>query len=334
MEKLKLGTIGTSWITDSFIQAALDTEMYELACVYSRTIKSGEGFSQKYGTIPVETDLNTFLNRGDLDVVYIASPNSLHYEQALLALKAKKHVMVEKPASINTKQWDEMIETAKENDVFIIEAIRHMFIPNIETIIESKNTLGEIQGATMAYAKYSSKYDSVLAGEEPNIFSLDFAGGALMDLGIYPIYTAVTLFGEPTEVLYFARKIKTGVDISGTIILRYENFDVTILVGKNITSTHEMEIYGENQTLIVNHASDIENARIVDAKNLTEQSLDLVEQHENDMYYEAKEFAQMIDNKDSTEVKDQYSELTEKSRVVSDLLNKLRKQENIVFSYE
>lgn len=334
MAKLRLGTIGTSWITDSFIEAALESNQYTLNGVYSRGAGKAKEFAGKYGDVAIETDLKAFMNQEDLDVIYIASPNNLHYEQALLALNAGKHVIVEKPASTNVDQWEEMLAVSKENDVFIFEAARHIHTPNLKKIDHTLKDFGNIKGATFAYAKYSSRYDAVLAGEEPNIFSLDFAGGVLMDLGIYPIYTAVVLFGEPETGKYFPRKIKTGVDGSGTIILQYETFDVTLLVSKTTTSMIGMEIYGEANTLVVNHATDITKATRVDAKSLEEQAVALEKQKDNAMYYEAEKFAEMIATKNDEETLERYEELSELAKIVSGILYDLRMQNDLKFTFE
>ena len=334
MTNLQLGTIGTSWITDSFIDAALATGLYDLNTVYSRNQKNGENFANKYGKVAVETDLNRFIENEALDVIYIASPNSLHYQQSLSALEAKKHVIVEKPATVNSEQWDRLLEKAEENNVLILEAAKHIHLPNLEKIQKEIIKLGEIRGGIFPYVRYSSRYDNVLAGEEPNVFSLDFAGGALMDLGIYPIYTAVVLFGQPNESYYFARKIRTGVDGIGTIILRYEEFDITILVGKNATSGAEVEIYGRDETLIVDHVSNLSKARLLDSRTFEERKIQLDQVKENDMFYEAETFAKMIINQDSEETKNSYQELSELARIVSGLLKDLRRQAEIIFKNE
>lgn len=331
MKKLGLGTIGTSWITDSFIQGALATERYELRLVYSRNADKGADFANKYGEVAVETDLDAFVNNENVDVVYIASPNSLHYEQALLALSAKKHVMVEKPASTNVDEWDEMIKTADENGVFVLEAARHMHIPNLEKIGKEVENLEEVLGATFSFSKYSSKYDSVLAGEEPNIFSLKFAGGAMMDLGIYPVYTAVALFGEPKDAVYYPQRVVTGVDGIGTAILRYDGFDVTILIGKISSSFYEAEIYGLKETLVIDQVVDLNKAKRIDHKSFEETEIGLDEQHKNNMYYEAETLAKMIETKDDPATIERYKKLSEMARIVSGLLNKMLTDAGIIF---
>lgn len=332
MTKLKLGTIGTSWITDSFIEGALATSFYDLNTVYSRNKKKGEKFAHKYGTVLVQTDFNKFLKNDELDVIYIASPNSLHYEQALAALQAGKHVIVEKPATLNVTQWDHLLDEAEKNSVFVLEAAKHMHLPNLKNIQKEVEELGEIRGGIFPYVRYSSRYDNVLAGEEPNVFSLDFAGGALMDLGIYPIYTAVALFGEPKESYYFAQKIATGVDGIGTVILRYEKFDLTILVGKNASSAAEVEIYGADQTLIIDHVSHLGKARFLDVRTFAEQKIELEPVRKNDMYYEALTLAEMILQPDSEKTKERYQHYSDLARIVTGLLDELRKQAGIIFN--
>lgn len=334
MSKLQLGTIGTSWITDSFIKAAVATAHYELNTIYSRNEDSGHTFAEKYGEVNVETDLKLFIENTTLDVIYIASPNSLHFEQSLMALKAKKHVMVEKPATLNVEQWDELLKVAKENEVFILEAARHVHLPNLAIIVDEIKKLGTIRGATLPFLQYSSRYDNVLAGEEPNVFSLKFAGGVLMDLGIYPVYTAVALFGEPKEVLYYAQKIATGADGMGTAIFRYGTFDLTIIMSKNAVSSYETEVYGEEDTLIIDHVTELNKARLLNIRTFEENDLVLKDQHENNMYYEAETLAKMIANKESRETQERYEELSELARIVSGLLHEMRKQANIVFEGE
>ena len=113
---LKLGIIGTSAISHSFLAAAKETDQYELRAVYSRTLEKARSFTQPYGQVALYDDLIAFLD-SDLDVIYIASPNSLHYPQAKLALLAKKHVILEKPAVSTPKEWKELVKLAQEHQV-------------------------------------------------------------------------------------------------------------------------------------------------------------------------------------------------------------------------
>lgn len=112
---INLGIIGTNWITHQFVQAALSTKQYELTAVYSRHLEKAQEFGAKYeGDIAYATDLETFFGLEHLDTVYIASPNSLHFQQAKQGILAGKNVIVEKPAFSTPKEMDEIIHLANE----------------------------------------------------------------------------------------------------------------------------------------------------------------------------------------------------------------------------
>lgn len=332
MSKLQLGVIGTSSISDVFVQAALDTGAYELRAVYSRTVSKAESFGEPYHSKEAMDDFEAFTTHEEVDVIYIASPNSLHYEQTIKALTAGKHVIVEKPAFTNPDQWEEASQIAEKNGVVLVEAARHIHEDNFKKVKEEISQLKDIQGATLSYMKYSSRYDLVLEGEEPNIFSPKFAGGALMDLGIYTLYAAVSWFGEPEEAHYFAQKIRTGVDGKGTAILRYKEFDVNLLFGKTATSSLPAEIYSLEKTLRLNGVVGIEKLEEIDAKDSTVKEVPIHPAAENTLYEEARVFAEVINNMDDPKSKEKLSEWTSLAKAVNRTLYKLRKSANLSFN--
>ncbi|GJM74689.1 hypothetical protein HMSSN036_69050 [Paenibacillus macerans] len=107
---IRFGTIGTNWITERFIQAALETEQFVLTAVYSRTEEKGKEFAAKFGDPKVFTEVKVLAESADVDAVYIASPNSLHAEQAILLMDHGKHVLCEKPMASNAAEVRRMIE--------------------------------------------------------------------------------------------------------------------------------------------------------------------------------------------------------------------------------
>ena len=258
---LKLGIIGTSWISHEFITAAHQTGHYRLHAVYSRKMKTAQDFCEPYGAVPCYTDLVDFLD-SELDVVYIASPNSLHFAQAKLAILAKKHVIIEKPAVTKPSEWTELVKLAKEHQVYLFEAARNYQEAAFQVI---KDFLSgqEILGANFTFAKYSSKLPALLAGEIPNIFSDVYAGGALMDLGVYCLYLAIGFFGVPISSHYAAQQLPNSVDLYGQGVLIYPEFQVAIQAGKNITSHLPAEIYTKTGTLTLNAVAAINQAQFV-----------------------------------------------------------------------
>lgn len=258
---LRLGIIGTSWISQEFIKAAHLTGRYHLHAVYSRHIETAQNFCDPYDSISCYKDLVDFLD-SDLDVVYIASPNALHFSQAKLAILAKKHVIIEKPAVTNPSEWTELTKLAKEHQVYLFEAARNYQEAAFQVI---KDFLAdqEILGANFTFAKYSSKLPALQAGEMPNIFSDVYAGGALMDLGVYCLYLAIGFFGAPISSHYTAQQLPNSIDLYGQGVLIYPEFQVAIQAGKNITSHLPAEIYTKTGTLTLNAVAAIDQACFV-----------------------------------------------------------------------
>lgn len=292
--------IGTNWITDTWVTAAQKSGSWQLSAVYSRSIESAKKFGSKYGCTKYYTSLQELGADKDLQAVYIASPNNLHYEQAKQMIEAGKHIILEKPATSTVAELDELFRLAKEKEVILIEAYRHIQEANfklLEKLLHGEKKLGEIYGASVVYASYSSRYNNVLAGERPNIFTLDFSGGSLVDVGVYPVTFAVTLFGEPTAQTYAPYICRTGVDGGGMIILRYKNFGVQINNSKVYTSTAPTEIYGEKGTLILDTTAGISSIKHWDpaTKKTTEYAAPATQ---NMMEEEAVAFAKIIEHND------------------------------------
>lgn len=330
MNMINLGIIGTNWITHQFVEAALTTGKYELAAVYSRRLETAQEFGERYGDVEYAVDLPTFFDIAHLDTIYIASPNSLHFEQAKAAILAGKNVIVEKPAFSTPKEMDEIIKLANEKRVFFFEAARNIHEKAFKTVADFLPLKDHILGADFSFSKYSSRYDLVLDGEEPNIFSPHFSGGALVDLGVYPIYAALAWFGMPKESHYFGNLISTGVDGLGIGVLRYDNFDVSIRTGKINDSYQKAEIYLDNGTLEMNAINSIDEAVFHDRNHKHREKLS-VHQLENPMVEEAEVFAQVLLNPEDRDLGLLYEEWVELARNVNQVLYDMRKSAGIVF---
>src|SRR5699024_10651584 len=150
-----------------------------------------------------------------IDCIYIASPNSMHFEHTLLFLKNKKHVICEKPIFSNKAELKKSYVVAEANDVYLFESMRNLVTPGFQLLEGTVNKCGKMRCVASNYSNYSSRYTEVLTSDEPTLFSLYFSGGALVDLGVYPLSAAVSLFGKPVDTTYYPTKITTGVDGSG-----------------------------------------------------------------------------------------------------------------------
>ena len=323
---LKLGVIGTGAISYHFIEAAHSSGEYKLVAVYSRKLETAANFVSRCQDIQLFEQLEDFF-KSSFDVVYIASPNSLHYVQAKLALEMGKHVILEKPAVTQPQEWLDLRHTAEKNHCFIFEAARN-YHEKAFTII--KNFLAEKQvlGADFNYAKYSSKMPDLLAGLTPNVFSDRFAGGALMDLGIYPIYAAVRLFGKAKEATYQGQQLDNSIDLNGDGILFYPDFQVHIKAGKNITSNLPCEIYTTDGTLTLNTIEHVSSAIFTDHQGNQIQLP--IQQAPHTMTEEVSAFAHMIQQPDLN----LYQTWLEEASSVHELLYTMRQTAGIRFEAE
>jgi predicted dehydrogenase len=326
---LNLGTIGTGWITTSFIEAAKFSGKFNLVAVYSRTEEKAKELANTYHASKYYTDLTEMAESTEIQAVYIASPNSVHFEQALLFLKNKKHVICEKPIFSNTAELEAAYRTAEENGVYLFEAIRNIHTPNFAILKDQLAMAGKVRSTVLPYIKYSSRYDLFLQGEVPNIFSSAYSGGALVDLGVYPLYLAVGLFGEPESVSYHPVVLPSGVDGSGTLVLNYGDLVCTILCSKISDSVIPCEIHGEKGTFVLGDAAPISEIKFIDSHTKESEILS-VAQEEKDMVYECVNIARIIETNNLEE----YEKFKQWSQIVLRITEEARKQNNIVFDVE
>lgn len=287
---LNFGIIGTSDISHKFISSAHLSKYLQLSAIFSRKLETAMSFSTNYENVKLYTEWIKFLS-APTDLVYIASPNALHFEHAKAVLKAGKHAIVEKPMVSTPQELAQLRQIAKENGVFLFEATRNYHeeaIAIIRNFLKDKTVLG----ANFSYAKYSSKMPDLLAGQTPNIFSTDFSGGALMDLGVYTLYTTIGLFGRPNAARYTAQQLPSSIDLNGTGQLIYDDFLVSIQAGKNITSNLPSEIYTSEGTLTLNACQHISSA--IFTKHDGSQIVLPIQAQEDAMLEEAQAIAQVI----------------------------------------
>ncbi len=326
------GIIGTNWITHSFIECAHATGKWNLVAVYSRKEDTAKEFASKYpdNKVALYTDVSALSQDKNVDAVYIASPNILHFEHAKKMLNAGKHVILEKPSCSNSAELDELFKLSKEKGVFLIEAWRHIQEANFSIFKNAiKEKLGAVYGASITYAQFSSRYDKVLQGEVPNIFNLEMGGGALVDLGVYTVAAAVWLFGAPKDAQYYPVIIKTGADGGGKLILSYDNFTVHLCGSKLYNSDAPSEVYGEKGTLIVPTITDIEKVTFWDPRSKTREELGGKKEDLN-LKEEAAEFARIIGEKDW----DAAAVLERHSRDVLSVTEKVRRDNGLLFPGE
>lgn len=329
---LKLGIIGTHIITDQMLDAAKQTGEYQLTAVYSRTMKRAKEYGQPYGATEFYDDLDDFFSHGDFSVVYIASPNSLHFTQTQLAIQHDKDIILEKPAFANTAEFQQVEKLLADHPkVRLVEAARHIHVPLYQEGLKKIHSLDHCQGGTITVMKYSGRYDKVLAGENPapNIFTTKFAGGALMDLGVYAVYSAVQFFGKPEHAQYFPTLAKTGVDAKGVAILTYPKFEVTLNVGKTSNSHLPSEIYGLKDTVVFDSVFNTKQVTYFDADKEAHPVAGRV--YDNSMVPEMQDFADLFNRPNDADQLAKYKAWQQLSKTVNEVMTTLRQSANLTF---
>jgi len=256
--KLNVAIIGSNFIVDTFLTAAEQVDAFNFYAIYSRQQATGEAKAQQYNHInddkkvKVFTDLATMLSDDNIDAVYIASPNSFHAKQAIQCLKAGKHVLGEKPSAANSKELAKIFAAAKENNRCFMEALMSLHIPNFSLVKKHLFRIGTPRKYFGQYCQYSSRYRLALDSfaqkkldNIPNTFLPEFANGALIDIGIYPLYPVVALWGEPKAIFAQGVMLETGVDGAGDLQLDYGDKVASISFSKICNGENYVEFQGE-----------------------------------------------------------------------------------------
>lgn len=320
---IKLGIIGTNWISEKFVEAALSTGLFELYAVYSRKIETAKQFYSHWPAREYFDDIHLFANNSNIDAVYIASPNSLHCEQACLLMECAKHVICEKPLASNLQETLKMFALAQANNVVLFEAFKTEFLPNFIALKKDIASLGKLRRVHFNYCQYSSRFEKYLQGENPNTFNPAFSNGSIMDIGYYCVAAAVSLFGAPLNVRATAHLLDSGVDAHGTALLEYTDFDVVINHSKVCQGYAPSEILGEQGAIILPLFSECKEYQRHYHKG--EYAQIALPQEENSMIYEAIHFAEQI-KKGVISLHAQKN-----STDISAILTEIRKQTGVVF---
>jgi predicted dehydrogenase len=234
-------------------------------------------------------------------------------------------VLCEKPLASNQKEVKAMIEAARRNGVVLMEAMKTTLLPNFQAIRQHLHKLGKIRRYFASYCQYSSRYDAYKQGTVLNAFNPAFSNGALMDIGVYCIYPMVVLFGKPNRLQASSLKLESGVDGEGTIIFTYEDMDAVVMYSKITNSYLPAEIQGEDGSMLIDAIHTPTKVEIRYRDGCVEDVS--VPQEKHPMYYEAKEFIELIKNrKRESEVNSH-----EHSLLTISLMEEARKQTGIVF---
>ena len=264
---MKIGILGAGHIADVVAPTIAVLEEAECYAVASRNLEKAESFAKKHGFLKAYGSYEELVCDPEVELVYIATPHSHHYEHMMLCMEHRKGVLCEKAFTMNAKQAKKIAKYSKEHGVFAAEAIWTRYMPSrklIQQVLES----GVIGTPSILTANLSY----IISGKN-RIVNPELAGGALLDVGVYGVNFATMHFGEEIERIESSVQLTdTGVDGMETIIIFYKNGRMAVLThGIYGRSDRKGIIYGDKGYMIVENINNPQSISVYDtADNLIE----------------------------------------------------------------
>lgn len=226
MEKIKWGILGTGKIAKKFAQGLATLSDAELYAVGSRSITTANAFADEYQVSNAHASYEALAQNPEVEVIYVATPHPYHVANATMCLEAGKAVLCEKPLTVNAYETQQMINSAKKHNLFLMEAMWTRFMPAI-VAIRKMLLEGKIGKVTKLIADFS--FNAPFAPEK-RTYNPHLGGGALLDIGIYPISFAYMIFGRtPIHASSFAHIGETGVDYQSSYLFGYDRGEIASL---------------------------------------------------------------------------------------------------------
>jgi predicted dehydrogenase len=245
---IKWGILGCGKIAQKFAaDLALSDSGFLYACA-SRDGQKAALFAKQFDAITYFDSYQALALCEEIDVIYIATPHSYHCDHSILCMNHSKHVLCEKPLAINQLQVHSMLDIAKRNDVFLMEAVWTAFLPAIQdvlTIIKS-GAIGDARHLTADFG-FQAPYDP-----KGRLFNPTLAGGSLLDIGIYPLFISLMVMGMPEKIYATGELAQTGVDSECSIQLTYNNKATAALYATLTCHTDtKCEIFGTEGKILI-----------------------------------------------------------------------------------
>ncbi|MGI6279265.1 MAG: Gfo/Idh/MocA family protein [Acutalibacteraceae bacterium] len=291
---IRLGTVGTSAICAHFLDGAALTKRFVHTAVCSRSEKTGADFAKKDGCENIFTNPLDMAKSGKIDAVYIATPNVFHKEQSRIFLENGVHVLCEKPIVTKLSDYLELKELADRKGLIYMEAIIPRHVKHYSAVKSAISEIGQIQMARIDFCQRSSRLENLLNGEQVNIFDMSLHAGALMDIGVYCVYGALDLLGEPLSVTAKSFPLYNGADGAGSVILDYGSFPAMLTYSKTCEGILGSEIIGTDGAVKIQKISQY--AGVILLKDGKETSVVAFPSKAELMSGEAERFAEYIEN--------------------------------------
>ncbi len=224
-KKIRWGILGCGKIANKFANDLKWVDGATLAAVASRDQSRAKTFAAQFDVKHIYQDYQSLASSPEIDVIYVATPHGFHYDHAMLCLKNKKAVLCEKPLSLNVKQVQALVSMSAKQNAFLMEAFWTKFLPQFSEV-KKRVDAGQIGAIKLIQADFGFR-----AATPPpqRLFDPKLGGGSLLDIGIYPVFLAITLLGRPTEVHAMMTPFESGVDEQCVITMKFETGALAVL---------------------------------------------------------------------------------------------------------
>lgn len=235
------GILGAGRIAAKFCESLCFVEGSEVYAVASRDIENAKTYAAKYNATKFYNSYDDLINDENIDIIYIATPHPFHYEQTMNCLQHNKAVLCEKPMSLSNKQTTEMIAFAEEKKIFLMEGMWTACMPYIEKI---KSLIGEDTIGKPQYVSADFCFDAP-RDVDGRLYNKSLGGGSVLDVGIYTVFLATLILGEPSIIKSVSKLTSTGVDEYANTIMQYPGGQTAhLLSGISFNTPIEAEIIG------------------------------------------------------------------------------------------
>jgi predicted dehydrogenase len=238
---IRWGILGTGNIATSFCKGLVTLPDAKLTAIGSRSLDTANEFADRFGAPNRHASYAALAQDPEVDVIYIATPHTLHLENTLLCLEAGKAVLCEKPFTINAAQARQAIDAARSRGLFLMDAIWSRFFPMMDGLraLLAEGAIGEVRMVSADFGFRTS------FAPEKRIFNPELGGGALLDVGVYPISLASMILGKPDRSVSLADLGQTGVDEGAAMVLGYRGGRLAVLHTATRTRTpHDAVLMG------------------------------------------------------------------------------------------
>jgi predicted dehydrogenase len=246
MKNYRWGIIGPGKIANKFAVALTMTENASLYAVASRDSGRAREFGEKYNASKIYNSYEALANDPDVDAVYVATPHAFHCEQTILCLNRGKPVLCEKPMALSRGQVEKMVQAARDNRVFLMEAMWTRFLPHMQKILQMVRA-GEL--GAIRYVRADFGFHGPFSPDN-RLYNLSLGGGALLDIGVYPLFLCLAVLGQPGKILATGTLAPTGADESAHAFLQYGNGATAVISSTFACQTSiTAEIAGTNGSI-------------------------------------------------------------------------------------